>query len=78
MLAYEWDPNRRVRSNRSNSRGMSFDLGPHPADPHSTAPRAVVDGALPDEKSSTFQQQQVPGHEIAVYEGSGGHVALFL
>lgn len=62
----------------SAQNGPSFALGPHPADPHSTA-------ALPsptESHSNGFQgpnskQQQVPGHEIWAYAWDGRCVLVF-
>ena len=81
VLTYQWDPEERAqpRAGQQNA-PLSFDLGPHPADPHSTAasPTTQVSegfgygdykaksGAIGD------QTQRVTGQEIYVYAGNGG------
>ncbi|KIY51015.1 hypothetical protein FISHEDRAFT_37727 [Fistulina hepatica ATCC 64428] len=55
-LIYEWDPSSKAGSDRH-----SFDLGPHPADPRSTAiPTAPVDGV---HTSATACKESVPGQD---------------
>ena len=51
-------------------RGPSIDLGPHPADPYSTAFPARGDSV----DGPTAMSQDVPGQEIWVYCGNGGYV----
>lgn len=67
-LTYEWDADANMQMSRSTSHrtGRSIDLGPHPADPYSSAPVASDIPAT----SRTSRKEQVPGHEIWVYEGS--------
>lgn len=81
ILTYQWDPEERAQP-RAGQQGapLSFDLGPHPADPHSTAisPTTQVSegygygdykaegGAIGD------QTQRVNGQEIYVHAGNGG------
>src|ERR1700728_4541378 len=51
--------------------GSSFGLGPHPADPHSTAlPSPTISGF----SGPNIQQKQVSGLEIWVYDGNGVYV----
>lgn len=50
---------------------MSFELGPHPSDPDSS-----VAVALSISNGVHLEREQVPGHEIWVYDGNGGHVEL--
>ncbi|KAL0947072.1 hypothetical protein HGRIS_013213 [Hohenbuehelia grisea] len=84
LLKYEWDPSADTNNAHTlqtpitrRSAGPSFDLGPHPADPHSTI--------LPTSPSSSgFEanglaydvpnvvSKEVPGHEFYVYAGHGG------
>ena len=75
ILTYEWDPehtddHRRERTTTSTS----FDLGPHPADPHS-----ITSAALNSQfrRGPFSERQQVPGHEIWVYAGRGGYVIAY-
>ncbi|KAK7467073.1 hypothetical protein VKT23_004134 [Stygiomarasmius scandens] len=76
-LTIEWDPekpsftNKRAKSIR-RPHASSFDLGPHPADPHSTSVAIAnqLDGKPFHGPSA--QTQQVSGQEIYVYAGSGG------
>ncbi|KAF8557334.1 hypothetical protein OG21DRAFT_1475599 [Imleria badia] len=80
-LTYQWDPEERVqpRAGQQNA-GLAFDLGPHPADPHSTAmsPVTPVSGSFnyDDYKARSCaigdQTQRVTGQEIYVYAGIGG------
>jgi hypothetical protein len=78
-LTYRWDPDVPSRRHQSRQRSSSqnvtsFELGPHPADPHSTtAPLAAelqINGynfAGPNARS-----QEVIGQELWVYGGNGG------
>ncbi|KAI5124487.1 hypothetical protein M0805_003014 [Coniferiporia weirii] len=79
MLVYEWDPSVAKGMSRSTSRvtgeGKSFDLGPHPADPHSSA--ALLDENGTHFRSSTARKESVPGHELYVYEDTRGHTFTF-
>ncbi|KAJ3726024.1 hypothetical protein C8R42DRAFT_424597 [Lentinula raphanica] len=75
-LIYEFDPDRLPRHHNKTKKdlaGKSFDLGPHPADPHSTS--------LPISASQTnghttsgphFTSEQSAAQEIWVYPGAGG------
>ncbi|KII89007.1 hypothetical protein PLICRDRAFT_53502 [Plicaturopsis crispa FD-325 SS-3] len=72
-LTVSWDPDRPLGKSHSRTKGKSFDLGPHPADPHST-PVLDVD---PNENGAAHRGPhahavQVPGQEIWVYAGNGG------
>lgn len=73
FLAYTWDPTGPSQLSRSYSRvrsghGLSVDLGPHPADPHSTS--------LPDYDSIPSGPNVVTKHsngqELYVYVGHSG------
>jgi hypothetical protein len=82
MLTYKWDPDAPLTSKSTNKlsapnspSGVLFELGPHPADPHSTIlPTALgqeeVDGLA--YKSPNARSEVVPGNEIWVYPGNGG------
>lgn len=83
MLTYQWDPEERVQPRGGQQdAGVSFDLGPHPADPHSTAtsPITPISEGLGygDYKAKIGgigdQTQRVIGQEIYVYAGNGGWV----
>lgn len=73
FLTYAWDPVRTSQLTRSKSRvrsghGLSVDLGPHPADPHSTS--------LPDYDSIPSGPNVITKHsngqELYVYVGHSG------
>ncbi|GLB35393.1 hypothetical protein LshimejAT787_0209580 [Lyophyllum shimeji] len=78
-LTYEWDPDVRVPCQPAQPT-RSIDLGPHPADPHSTimptspvssAPSSFINGnARPS--GSNASKEVVRGQEIYVYGGPGG------
>uniref|UniRef100_A0A0W0F8X0 PhoD-like phosphatase domain-containing protein n=1 Tax=Moniliophthora roreri TaxID=221103 RepID=A0A0W0F8X0_MONRR len=75
-LTYEWDPDAPVKHQKARSRHRStksFDLGPHPADPHSTSVAVTTSqlNGVP-EVSTHFRKELVPGQEIWVYGGAGG------
>lgn len=78
MLAYEWDPDKPPPTSNGHRDVKSFDLGPHPADPHSVihSPSASdnfhphSNGKAP--QGPNAQSEQVPGQEIWVYAGNGG------
>lgn len=84
VLTYQWDPEEIARpSSKTRSSHSLYELGPHPADPHTTAmagPPAhlpAVDEAYPGDykgKGNTRddQTQHVTGQEIYVYAGNGG------
>lgn len=59
-------------STSPRKRGPSIDLGPHPADPYSTAFPAREDSI--DVPAAMSQDEQ--GQEIWVYCGSGGYVGI--
>ncbi|KAK7689123.1 hypothetical protein QCA50_007814 [Cerrena zonata] len=76
-LTYTWDPNanaqpmhRRTfsKSTTGLKRGPSIDLGPHPADPYSTA--FPTQGDSLDSPAALSQDEQ--GQELWVYCGNGG------
>ncbi|KAG9318865.1 adenylate cyclase associated N terminal-domain-containing protein [Chiua virens] len=83
VLTYQWDPEERTEQRAGCRHGRSsFDLGPHPADPHSTAMSPPPTTQAPPEKfgygdykSKTGgigdQTQRVTGQEIYVYAGNG-------
>lgn len=75
-LTYRWDPDGPPKLPNGphlngQTNGHSFDLGPHPADPHSTGlPSPNGDaGGFPGPNART---QSISGQEIWVYEGTGG------
>lgn len=83
-LTYQWDPEEIARPSPSTQGSHpSYDLGPHPADPHATA-MAGPSAQLPDTNEAYFgdykgkgntrddQTQHVTGQEIYVYSGNGG------
>ncbi|KAG6919956.1 hypothetical protein DXG01_013305 [Tephrocybe rancida] len=77
-LTYEWDPDQSSHYQPAQSH-RSFDLGPHPADPHSvllpTSPvsssNGYEDGYLRT-PGSNASKEVVTGHELYVYGGPGG------
>jgi hypothetical protein len=72
MLLYEWNPEQTDDYHRPRTTtSTSFDLGPHPADPHSLT-SAILNN--PFKRGPFTESQQVPGHEIWVYAGRGGYV----
>lgn len=80
MLSYEWDPDTSAQMRKTHSsNGKSFDLGPHPADPH---PGSTLNGipTLGNGKAAhgpNARSEQVPAHEIWVYAGQTGQVEFF-
>jgi hypothetical protein len=70
MLKYEWDPENPLQSARKPQSSKRFELAPHPADPHSTVSSLNVEST--SQNSASHKVEHVPGHEIWVYEGSGG------
>lgn len=79
ILMYEWDPDKLTRSQLQNghSHAATFDLGAHPADPHSTPSPSAIHASYSNGKAPqgpNAQSEQVPGHEIWVYGGNGGFV----
>ncbi|KAJ7489860.1 hypothetical protein B0H11DRAFT_2156691 [Mycena galericulata] len=67
ILSYEWDPDKSGNMGKThNLNGKSFDLGPHPADPH---PGSTLNG-LPTvgngkaARGPNARSEQVPAHEI--------------
>jgi hypothetical protein len=78
MLTFEWDPDAPLTKKPSapnSPSGIVFELGPHPADPHST----ILPTALGQEdanglssRSLNARSEVVPGNEIWVYAGNGG------
>ncbi|TFY58586.1 hypothetical protein EVJ58_g6335 [Rhodofomes roseus] len=72
ILTYTWDPIRPTHLSRNASRkfrsGLSMDLGPHPADPHSTS-RPDYD-SIPAGPNVITKHSQ--GQEIYVYVGHSG------
>jgi hypothetical protein len=80
MLTYSWDPDMPSRSQlRQGQKNptQSFDLGPHPADPHSTILPAAMklsesNGSRMDGPNAQKIRQEA--QEIFVYGGDGGYV----
>lgn len=74
MLTYEWDPTCLApvsRLNPSSSKvERSYDLMPHPADPHSNEPLADDHGNFM--KTDSYRREVVPGNELWVYEDTRG------
>ncbi|KAF8061567.1 hypothetical protein FPV67DRAFT_1563868 [Lyophyllum atratum] len=80
-LTYEWDPDASA-SYQSPQPARSFDLGPHPADPHSTImpvspvsipPNMFTNGSGNGRPTGgNASKEVVPGQEIYVYGGPGG------
>ncbi|KNZ75467.1 hypothetical protein J132_02800 [Termitomyces sp. J132] len=71
-LTYEWDPD---QTSHYTAQARSFDLGPHPADPHSTILSTNPNGYSNNymrPPSSNVTKEVVPGQEIHVYGGPGG------
>jgi hypothetical protein len=56
--------------------GTSFDLGPHPADPHATSPPMVIIDRNEPVGKSNGRTNQVEGVEIHVYADQTGCVPL--
>ena len=76
-FSYSWDPNAiPMRRTSSSTSKQSFDLGPHPADPHSNVFPAISDHG--SSMGPTTIRQRSAGQEIWVYCGNGGFVALFI
>ncbi|KAG5652343.1 hypothetical protein H0H81_005364 [Sphagnurus paluster] len=80
-LTYEWNPDNNGPYHNPQPVRM-YDLGPHPADPHSTImPMSPTSGSswFADQKEPTprnASKEVVPGQEIYVYGGPGGYVPL--
>ncbi|KAI6039939.1 hypothetical protein EDC04DRAFT_1590102 [Pisolithus marmoratus] len=83
VLTYQWDPEEPGRPpiSPTSSTLSSYDLSPHPADPHATAllPWDSVEKAGTDDKgrskargATIDQTQRVVGQEIYVYSGREG------
>ncbi|KAF8232307.1 hypothetical protein L208DRAFT_1272706 [Tricholoma matsutake] len=73
-LTYEWDPTLRISSHTRPAK-CSFDLGPHPADPHSIVLPSSPSPAsyyASNDNGMTNLSQSVPGQELWVYGGQGG------
>ncbi|RDB24282.1 hypothetical protein Hypma_008733 [Hypsizygus marmoreus] len=78
-LTYEWDPDKGVQHQHFQP-PRSFDLGPHPADPHSTVlptspispPTFTINGSATSPVGANASRESVPGQEIYVYAGHGG------
>ncbi|EMD34460.1 hypothetical protein CERSUDRAFT_97712 [Gelatoporia subvermispora B] len=60
----------RTPSKLQKGGAQAYELGPHPADPNSNMPVAVMSEAA--ESSATLVHRQVPGQEIWVYNSNGG------
>ncbi|KAJ3985530.1 hypothetical protein F5890DRAFT_1572885 [Lentinula detonsa] len=72
-LTYQFDPEQLPRHHKKSSKGFagkSFDLGPHPADPHSTSLPIHTNGHA--SSGPNFISEQSPAQEIWVYPGAGG------
>ncbi|KAF9069811.1 hypothetical protein BDP27DRAFT_1324632 [Rhodocollybia butyracea] len=74
-LTYRYDPDRPSQHQKMKNTfvGNSFDLGPHPADPHSTS-LPLSSSPINGNASSGphLASEQSPGQEIWVYPGAGG------
>ncbi|KAF5391297.1 hypothetical protein D9757_001947 [Collybiopsis confluens] len=73
VLTYQYDPDKLPRQKAKKSVEKSFDLGPHPADPHSTSlplSASQVNGSA--SSGPNFTSRQTVGQEIWVYPGAGG------
>ncbi|KAF5365719.1 hypothetical protein D9758_003279 [Tetrapyrgos nigripes] len=75
----EWDPEKRTPSNKRaksirRPHAQSFDLGPHPADPHSTSVIIAnqLNGRPSQSHSPSAQVQNIIGEELYVHAGNGG------
>lgn len=80
-LTYAWDPTLQISGHGRRTRS-SFDLGPHPADPHSTilpsSPSSTTGYYAPSDSGKVSSlSQSVPGQEIWVYGGQGGYAVLY-
>lgn len=78
-LTYQWDPDQ--TSHYTAHLKRSFDLGPHPADPHSTILPTSLNGYGNNHTrspGSNVSKEVVPGQEIYVYGGPGGCVTFRL
>jgi hypothetical protein len=74
-LTFKWDPDAPSRTRRRRKlTGTSFDLAPHPADPHSTVVHPVVNDRT--EFGPNAQSKQVFGQEIWMYAGNGGYIMV--
>ncbi|KZT28528.1 hypothetical protein NEOLEDRAFT_1154428 [Neolentinus lepideus HHB14362 ss-1] len=72
-LTYEWDPDAPLVFYKGHRRNvMSFDLPPHPADPHSVFVAYEDDANSTTSHGPNYRKEHVPGHDIWVYAGSGG------
>jgi hypothetical protein len=71
MSIFKWDPDAPPYSpKRSQEGGTPFDLGPHPADPHSITALSAENNR--HVLGPNAQSRQVDGQEIWVYSGNGG------
>lgn len=77
MLTYEWDPES-TSTTQPRYGQNTFDLGPHPADPLANIAIAPNHDSRTNGHSSTshMKRDTVPGHEIWVYVGNQGYVAM--
>lgn len=65
VLTYEWDPDKQPNSSIQPERtasSSSFELGPHPTDPHTSATYVSIDS-----HGQNACRKQVEGQEIYVY-----------
>ncbi|TCD65630.1 hypothetical protein EIP91_002435 [Steccherinum ochraceum] len=75
-LTYVYDSNvppnqhKRSPSRSTNSRGHSFELPPHPADPYASMFQAANNTVPAISPNATYRN--VPGEELWVYAGNGG------
>lgn len=78
LLTYEWDldkrPNNYVVQLERTTSGASFDLGPHPADPHTTATHTTIDSHA----GPNFHRKQIEGQEIYVFVDGNTFVSFIL
>ncbi|KIK59848.1 hypothetical protein GYMLUDRAFT_74300 [Collybiopsis luxurians FD-317 M1] len=72
-LTYQYDPDKLPHHKAKKNIGKSFDLGPHPADPHSTSlplSASQINGSA--SAGPNFTSHQVAAQELWVYPGTGG------
>ncbi|KAJ7285690.1 hypothetical protein C8J57DRAFT_1285547 [Mycena rebaudengoi] len=73
ILTYEWDPDRpKPRKHEQNGAPASFDLGPHPADPHASSMISGMPQEDPSAQGPPTRKEHVPAHELWVYGGHSG------
>lgn len=87
VLKFEWDPDlptknhseQTVNKTSAELSALPVNLGPHPADPHSTLMPVSINGVQGNgqpKHGPNTQTQTVAGQEIWVYGGHGGCVCV--